>query len=151
MKIKILSLLVILGIMAVTPMIMTGKFDPMAFLGDGSSEFSKLKSQAPKNLSSVVSDEKVQVYKWVDEHGTMHFSSTPPATNNAEQIELNPNNNLIKAVEIPEKEEPAAVAKTSAPAHYSIKGMKKVMDDARGIEDMLQKRHVEQQKMMNNL
>ena len=152
MKMKILSLLVILGIMAVTPMIMTGKFDPMAFLGDGSSEFSKLKAKAPKNLSSVVSDEKVQVYKWVDEHGTMHFSSTPPPTvSNAEKIVLDPNNNLVQAVKVPEKEQPKEVAQMKTPNSYSVKGMKKVMDDAKGVEGLLQQRHEDQQKMLNNL
>jgi len=34
------------------------------------------------------------------------------------------------------------------PNPYSVKGMKKVMDDARGIEQMLQKRHEDQQKMI---
>jgi hypothetical protein len=152
MKMKILSLIVILGIMAVTPMIMTGKFDPMAFLDDGSSEFSKLKAKAPKNLSSAVTDEKVQVYKWVDEHGTMHFSSTPPPeVSNAERVVLDPNSNLVQAVKVPEKEEAKHTAQTSSPNPYSVKSMKKVMDDARGVEEVLQKRHEDQQKMMNNL
>jgi hypothetical protein len=34
---------------------------------------------------------------------------------------------------------------------HNIQGMKKVMDDARGIEDLLQKRHEDQQKEINNL
>ena len=34
---------------------------------------------------------------------------------------------------------------------HNIQGMKKVMDDARGIEDLLQKRHEDQREEINNL
>jgi hypothetical protein len=156
MKFKILSMLVILGILSVTPMIYMGEFDPLSFIDSGfetgSSEFKKLKAKAPKNLTSVVSDEKVQVYKWRDENGVMQFSNTPPLSGgNAEQVVLNPNSNLVQAVKVPEKEAPEEVAKTESPNPYSVKGMKKVMDDARGVEGMLRKRHEEQQKAYNNL
>jgi len=150
-------MLITLGILSVTPMIYMGKFDPMAFfdsgLSKGTSEFTKLKSKVPKNLSSVVTDKKVQVYKWRDKHGVMQFSNTPPATGgHAEQVTFDPNHNLVQAVKIPKKkEEPTPTAKTQTPNPYSVKGMKKVMDDARGVEDLLQKRHEEQQEMMKNL
>ncbi len=150
-------MLVILGIMSVTPMIYTGKFDPMSFLdsglSNGSSEFKKLKAKAPKNLTSVVSDEKVQVYKWRDKNGVMQFSNTPPPSDKgAEQVELDPNSNLMQAVKVPEeKEEPAEVANVEKPNPYSVKGMKKVMDDAKGVEQLLQQRHEDQQKMMNEI
>jgi len=150
-------MLVILGILSVTPMIYMGKFDPMAFLdsglSNGSTEFNKLKAKAPKNLTNVVSDEKVQVYKWRDKNGVMQFSNTPPPSDiGAEQVELDPNKNLVQAVKVPEKkEEPAEVAKVEKPSPYSVKGMKKVMDDAKGIEQLLQQRHEDQQKMMNDL
>jgi len=156
MKLKILSMLVTLGMLSVVPLIYMGKFDPLSFFDSGfsigASEFDKLKAKAPKNISNVVTDEKVQVYKWRDEHGVMQFSSTPPATaGHAEQVVLDPNSNLVMAVKVPKKEPPEEVAKTESPNPYSIKGMKKVMDDARGVESILQKRHEEQQKMMNNI
>ncbi|NOQ69577.1 MAG: DUF4124 domain-containing protein [Gammaproteobacteria bacterium] len=155
MKFKILSMLIILGVISVLPMIYTGKFDPLVFItgfSDESSGFTKLKAKAPENLSNVVTDEKVQVYKWSDKNGVMQFSNRPPLTvTNAEQVVLDPNSNLVQAVKIPEKEEPKQVVQTESPNPYSVKGMKKVMDDARGVEEMLHKRHEEQQKMMNNL
>lgn len=150
-------MLVILGILSVTPMIYMGKFDPMAYLSsglsNGSTEFNKLKAKAPKNLTNVVSDEKVQVYKWRDENGVMQFSNTPPPTGSgAEQVELDPNSNLMQAVKVPEeKEEPAEMAKVESPSPYSVKGMKKAVDDAKGIEQLLQQRHEDQRKMMNDL
>lgn len=156
MKFKIFTMLVTLGILSVTPMIYMGKFDPMAFfdssISKGTSEFKNLKARAPKSLSNVVTDKKVQVYKWRDENGIMQFSNTPPPTGgDAEKMELNPNKNIVQAVKVPEKEESEEVAKMESPNPYSVKGMKKVMNDAKGVEALLQKRHEEQQKMMNNL
>ena len=154
MKFKILSMLVILGILSVTPMIYMGKFDPLSFFDSGfstgASEFEKLKAKAPKNLSSVVTDEKVQIYKWRDKNGVMQFSSTPPATGgDAEQVVLDPNSNLMQAVKVPEKE--AVVEEAESPNPYTVDGMKKVMDDAKGVEEMLQQRFDGQQKMLKDL
>ncbi len=157
MKLKLIMMLFTLGVLSVVPLIMMGKFDPMAFFDSGfsrgASEFSKLKAQAPKNLTSVVTDKRVQVYKWRDEHGVMQFSNVPPATDrDAEQVVLDPNSNLVQAVKVPEKKEvPKAVVQTQRPNPYSVKGMKKVMDDAKGIEALLQKRQAQQQEALGNL
>ena len=160
MKFKILSMLVILGMLSVMPMIYMGKVNPAALLdgdlggifGSGSSEFAKLKAKAPKNLTNVVTDEKVQVYKWRDENGVMQFSNTPPPDGRqVQQVELNPNHNLVKAVKVPVEEEPQQAKHELAPSPYSVKGMKQVMDDAQAIEGMLQQRHEDQQKMLNDI
>ena len=82
----------------------------------------------------------------------MQFSNTPPPTvGNAEQVTLDPNSNLVQAVKVPEKEEPVASAEEGQPSPYSVKGMKKVMDDARGVEDLLQQRHEAQHKTLNKI
>lgn len=152
MKLKIITMLVVLTVLAVTPMILTGKFDPMAFFGGGSSEFEKLKARAPKGLSSVVTDEKVQVYKWRDKNGVMQFSNTPPPDSiKGEKVELKPNNNIIQSVKIENKAVVEKESNVEMPRPYSIKGMKKVMDDAKGVEDLLKNRHESQKKMFNNL
>ncbi len=152
MKFKIIMMLAALVGLAVTPMVMMGKFDPMAFFGGGLSEFEKLKSKAPKGLSSVVTDEKVQIYKWRDKNGVMQFSNTPPPDSiKGERIELNPNSNVIQAIKIEKKKEVKKEASVKAPGPYSVKGMKKVMDDARGVEDLLKSRHENQQKMLKDL
>ena len=153
-------MLVILGMLSVMPMIYMGKVNPAALLdgnlagifGGGSSEFAKLKAKAPKNLTNVVTDEKVQVYKWRDENGVMQFSNTPPPDGSqAQQVELNPNHNLVKAVKVPVEEEPQQAQQAPVPSPYSVNGMKKVMDDAQAIEGMLQQRHEDQQKMLNDI
>jgi len=154
MKFKIIKMLIILGILAATPMIYMGKFNPMdildAGLRGGSSEFDKLKAKAPTGLSSVTTDKKVQVYKWRDKNGVLQFSNTPPMDGQAETIELNPNDNVIQAVKIPEKEvvEKEVANNTERPSPYSPKGMKKVMDDVKGVEDLMNKRNEQQQEAL---
>ncbi len=153
---KIFSMMITLGIMLAVPLIYMGKLDPMGLFDSGfsmgSSELSKLKAKAPKNLSNVVTDEKVQIYKWRDEKGIMQFSNTPPPTGgNAERVELDPNSNLMQAVKVPEKEEEKEVVQTKPPNPYSPSGMQKTMEDVRGVEDMLNKRHEKQQKALNNI
>jgi hypothetical protein len=152
MKFKIIMMLVVLVGIAITPMIMKGEFDPMSFFGGGLSEFEKLKAKAPKGLSSVVTDEKIQVYKWRDKNGVMQFSNTPPPNSiKGEKVELNPNSNIIQAIKVENKETVKKEASIKAPSPYSVKGMKKVMDDARGVEDLLKNRHENQQEMLKNL
>ena len=157
MVLRILSMLIVVGMLSALPMIYTGKLDPLALIDSGFGDkypgFSALKSQAPENLSNVVPDEKVQVYRWRDENGVMQFSNTPPpAGMAAEQVVLDPDSNLMQAVKEPEAETKQVVqAETVSPNPYSIKGMEKVMEDARAVESMLQQRHEQQQKMLNDL
>ena len=161
MKFKILSMLVILGFLSVMPMIYMGKFDPLSSiesgLSTGVSEFKKLKVTAPENLSNAVSDindtsyKKVQIYKWRDEHGVMQFGNTPPLTDAAaEQVVLRPGNTM-QAVKVPEEKILKPEAEIESPNPYSVKGMKKVMDDARGVEELLQQRHEGQQQMLKDM
>ena len=157
MSFKILSMLVTLGILSVLPLIYMGKFDPMAFFESGFDPggFSQSEIKPLNKLTNVVTDEKVQVYKWRDKNGVMQFSNTPPpAESNAEQIVLDPNSNVVQAVKVPVKKEvpahkPATTAKASSP--YSIKGMKKTIDGAKGVEKLLQQRDAEQQKLLDNI
>jgi len=133
-----------------------GKIDPLSMLDSGGNaampDFEKLKARTPKNLSNAVTDETVQVYKWRDKNGVMQFSNIPPADgSSAEQVVLQPNHNVVPAVKIPERETVAAEVSSETPNPYSIKGMKKVMEDAKGVEQLLQDRHEQQQKMLNNL
>jgi len=133
-----------------------GKIDPLSMFGSGGnaamSDFEKLKDRTPKNLSNAVTDETVQVYKWRDKNGVMQFSNIPPADgSSAEQVVLQPYDNAVPEVKVPERETVAAEVGSETPNPYSIKGMKKVMEDAKGVERLLQDRHEQQQKMLNNL
>ncbi len=158
MKFKIFKMLLVLGIMLAIPLIYMGRFEPMAFLDSGLSTgrsgFDELKGKTPKNLSNAITDEKVQVYKWRDKNGVMQFSNMPPADGgNAQQVTLDPNSNLIQAVKIPEKETESEVKveKKKSLNPYSVNGAKKVIDDAMAVEDMMNQRHEQQQKMLNDI
>ena len=157
MKLKIVLMLITLTLLSVMPMIYMGTFNPMAFfasgLNEGASQFSRLKDSVPENLPNVITKEKVQVYKWRDVNGVMQFSHTPPADGaRAEQIEINPNHNLMKAAKVPIKTtQEQETTRVENPGPYSLKGMKKTMDDAKNIEPLLQKSHEERQKLINNL
>lgn len=161
MKFKIAVLLIILGILSVTPLIYMGKLDPMAFIDsalDADINLGDMDAIVPEKISgamsNAVSGEKVQVYKWRDKDGVIQFGSQPPlSVNNAEHLELNTSTNVVKAIKVPEKksEITQAEVKTDIKSPYSIKGMKKVMDDAKGVEKLLQDRHEAQQKMLNDL
>lgn len=151
-------MLITLGVLAVMPMIYMGKIEPLAFFSSGVkdsvSELNKLKANAENGFAGVVGNEKVQVYKWRDKNGVMQFSHLPPASGEfAEKVAFNPNTNIVQAVKVPqvEKEKPKQVAEIKTPSPYSIKGAKKVLQDAKGIEAMLQKRHEEQQKILSDL
>jgi hypothetical protein len=157
MKLKIVSMLIILAILSVMPMIYMGKFDPSAWISaDKELDFDlgRFFTSVFKKGSDVVVDKEVQVYKWRDQDGVMQFSSKPPPdTHNAEQIVLHPDSNVVQAVTVGEKETAQPVAKTEnlAATPYSIKGMKQVVDDAKGIEEMLQQRDEQQQKILNDI
>ncbi|VAW54817.1 hypothetical protein MNBD_GAMMA05-1789 [hydrothermal vent metagenome] len=156
MKFLIFKMLVTLGILITMPLIYMGKIDPVPYFdslfGGGMPDISALKSKVPTTLSNVVSDEKVQVYKWRDKNGVMQFSNTPPPTGSrAEQLEIDPNSNLMQAVKIPVEEEPEEVAKTERPNPYSAGGMKKALDAAKDVEDMMKKRQEKQMEMLGNI
>jgi hypothetical protein len=157
MKLKIVSMLIILAVLSVMPMIYMGKFDPSALVSaDDELDFDlgRFLSSVFKKGSDVVVDKEVQVYKWRDQDGVMQFSSKPPPdTHNAEQIVLHPDSNVVQAVKPSEKEsvQPVAKAENLAATPYSIKGMKKVVDDAKGIEEMLQQRDEQQRKILNDI
>jgi hypothetical protein len=159
MKFKIISMLITLTILSVVPMIYMGKFDPLVYF-QSATDLSQLKKVDIKPLTDLkksVTDDRVQVYKWRDENGVMQFSNSPPPTQidqaHVEQVELHTNSNLMQAVKVPSKEEEPQQSEpvVNAPSPYSVKGMKKVMDDARGVEELLQKRHEQQQEMLNNI
>jgi len=159
MKFKIFSMLLILGVLSALPLIYTGKLNPVAMLdGDFSmksagDEIAKLKAKAPKNLTNVTTDETVQMYKWRDEYGVMQYSnSPPPQMQNAEQIELNPNHNVIEATKVPEVEvTPTQTSQPEIKNPYSVGGMKQAVEDAKAVQGILDQRAEEQKRALGNL
>lgn len=113
------------------------------------------KPKLPENMTNVVTDKAVTVYQWVDEHGVKQFGSTPPPGVIAEEKHLRPDQNVIQALKIPEEEEEE---KTTGPKvtsilknPYSKESVEELIDDAKGVQEMLDKRLEEQQKMIDQI
>lgn len=115
------------------------------------------KPALPENITSVVTDQEVTYYRWTDENGQTHFSSTPPTGLQAEQHTLRPDTNIVQAVKVPEPEEtsdgPTIFSLGSgkdgtskegddeAFNPYSPEGVQKLMDKARDAGEMMENRN----------
>lgn len=159
MKSTIISMFIVLIVMIALPMFLFGNGDLAQKFGFGNGAISAemiedLRAKAPKNIQQAVADRPVEVYKWVDEHGVTQFSNRPPEkSRESEKIVLSPDTNVISAIKIPEKE-PEVVASPqvhSLSSPYSPGGMKKMVDEATGMQEMLDQRKLEQDKALQGL
>ena len=146
----------IVGILMAAPYYYFGGGDIPDFLqnfgwGGGQAEKPKL----PENITNVVTDKAVTVYKWVDENGVQHFGSIPPAGVVAEVKHLKPDQNVIQAIKIPEveEEETASGPKVTniVKNPYSKEGVEELIDSAKGVQEMLDQRLEDQKKMMGDI
>ncbi|MDT8451708.1 MAG: DUF4124 domain-containing protein [Gammaproteobacteria bacterium] len=83
MKSTIISMFIVLIVMIALPMFLFDNGDLAQKFGFGNGAGSAemvedLRAKAPKNIQQVVTDQPVEVYKWVDEHGVTQFSNRPP-------------------------------------------------------------------------
>ncbi len=161
MKTKIISMLIVLGMLSVMPLIYTGKFDPMSFFqrlevntDDLSDNLTSGLNTIKKKVPGIGAKQQVTVYRWRDARGSVQFGSYPPANAlNVETVSVDTDKNVVDAVKVPVRQAESDTGSTplTAPSPYSVKGMKKVLDDARGVEELLKKSHQDRQKMIKNL
>ena len=154
MKSTIISMMIGLCVLAIIPMFLLGDNSVLARFGLDVFSGSDERAKAPKNLTSVTTDEKVQVYKWRDQYGVMQFTNTPPPqAQQAELVVLTPNTNIVKAVEVPE-EEPEQ--KSSGPSVMMTGtrtpgGMKDLLDTTSSLATDMNQKQVEQQQLMEQI
>jgi hypothetical protein len=155
MKSTIISMIIVLCVLATIPMLLLNDSSPLAGFGLNVFSGSNDHAKAPKNLTSVTTDEKVQVYKWRDQYGVMQFTNTPPPqSQQAELVELTPNTNIIKAVEVPEEEPEQKrsgpnVMMTGNP--YTPGGMKDLLDNTSSLATDMNQKQMEQQQLMEQI
>lgn len=94
-------------------------------------------------------------YKWVDENGRTHYSNEVPAQSQPaiEVIKVDPNTNIIQAVELPEEAEEGettVITPVEGPL-YKPENIQKLINDAKNVEKVLQERHKKQEEIINNL
>ena len=155
MKSTIISMVIVLCVLAVIPMFLIGDNNILDRFGLGAFNAAEAPPKLPKNITNVTTDEKVQVYRWRDEHGVMQFTNTPPPeTREAELVELVPDTNIVKAIEVPEEE---PVRKRSGPSvttlgnPYTPGGMKDLLDATSSLTEDLSQKQMEQQKLMDQI
>ncbi|MDH5613032.1 MAG: DUF4124 domain-containing protein [Gammaproteobacteria bacterium] len=157
MKSTIISMFIVLIVMVTLPMFLFGDGDlaqKFGFGNGGADADNELFGKTPKNVRAVVTDKKVEVYKWVDEYGVTQFSNLPPQEGGgSEKIVLSPNTNIMDAVKIPEKEQEEEVKSQvfSLGSPYSPGGMKKMVDDSMAMQEQLNQRQADQDKMIQDM
>ena len=127
--------------------VMTGKvpFDLDKLMsGDSSSLFS--------GAGKIIPGKKETVFKWVDDQGVTHFTEeVPDESLQSEKMELDPNVNIIQSVKIEKEKETKKEPSAPSGISYNPKDVKKLMDDAKNVEKLLQDRHDQQSEMLDSL
>jgi hypothetical protein len=156
MKSSIISMVIVLCVLAIVPMLLLDNSSVLAGFVRGVFGGADERAKAPKNITTVKTNEKVQVYKWRDEYGVMQFTNTPPLhTQEFEIVELSPDTNIVKAVEVPEEEPEQkrsgpAVMMTGNP--HTPGGMKDLLETTSSLAaDMNQKQLEQQQQLMEQI
>jgi hypothetical protein len=155
MKSTIISMLIVLCILAAAPLLLFGDSGILARYGIDVFGEPDLRAKAPKNITNVTTDKKVQVYRWRDQNGVMQFTnSPPPQSHQAELVELVPNTNIVKAVEVPEEQQEQKrsrpkVMTTGSP--YTPAGMKDLLDTTSSLADGISEKQTQQQELMDQI
>lgn len=155
MKSTIISMLIVLCILAAAPLLLFGDSGILARYGIDLFGEPDLRAKAPKNITNVTTDKKVQVYRWRDQNGVMQFTnSPPPQSHQAELVELVPNTNIVKAVEVPEEQQEQKrsrpkVMTTGSP--YTPAGMKDLLDTTSSLADGISEKQTQQQELMDQI
>ncbi len=156
MKATLISMIFGLCVLAIIPMILLNDDSVLAGFGFGFFSGSDERAKAPKNVTSVTTDEKVQVYKWRDQYGVMQFTNTPPPQNQQfDLVELRPNTNIVKAVEVAEEEpeqKPGGPAVMMTGNPHTAGGMKDLLETTSSLAaDMNQQQLEQQQQLMEQI
>jgi hypothetical protein len=98
---------------------------------------------------------QVTIYEWRDSEGNIQFTNEPPPQGVEFAIrQFDPNANVIQSVQLPteepepaasETQQPQAPGAVEAPSPYSPESVKKLMDDAKNVEKLLNQRFQNQQ------
>jgi len=127
---------------------MAGGLDGILGTNSGSENF---RLKAPKNVKAVTTDKDVEVYKWRDERGVMHFGEAPPESNVAvERIELKNNQNVMDAVAV-NKEVTPEIKQGEMANPYSPEGMGQMIEQTKALTESLNKQQAEKSMMLDGL
>ena len=134
---------------AVMMFIVLGISNYMMYLTTGKSPFSFSGKAALPELGSsknLLPARKETAYRWRDENGVIHYSSEPPPNAEAEKLEVDPSTNLIQGLELKEKQASEDKEKPAEPEMpkanpYNPETIKKLFDDAKKVQETLDQRY----------
>ena len=172
MKMLVFKMVFVVVIMLAVPYYIMGGGKMPAFLG-GMFDQAVKKPKLPENISSVVTDKDVTVYKWVDDQGRTHFSGIKPVNQNAETRHLRSDTNVMQAVKIPQAEDnenksfgglislskmdknkknqkgDGKVEPYQVENPYTPEGMKNLIQGAQNVQGLINQRSEAQQKAIS--
>lgn len=100
------------------------------------------------------------IYKWIDSNGVLQYTNIPPPGINTEIVQVDPDSNLIPAVDASQVATPLAGVPANAekspaapdePFPYKPEQIKKAMDAARNTQQMMDERLEKQQQIFDKL
>jgi len=107
-----------------------------------------------KDLGNAVLEKDVTVYQWTDSAGVTHYGGTPPSGQGQYETKtIHSNANVMQAHKITEEEEKPEQRPrvASVGSLYSPEGVKGLMDDAKGLQDQMNQRQADQEKLLNDI
>jgi len=107
-----------------------------------------------KDLGNAVLDKDVTVYQWTDSAGVTHYGGTPPTGQGQyEKKTIHSNTNVMQAHKIAEEEEETVQQPrvASVGSVYSPEGVKDLMDDTKGLQEQMNQRMADQEKLLNDI
>ncbi|MDQ7074282.1 MAG: DUF4124 domain-containing protein [Gammaproteobacteria bacterium] len=117
-------------------------------------QFSSLKNQVENITGSEKNSSESGIYKWQDQQGEWHYGDAPPNTASATPMHINLQQNVINAVTAkkPQHEEkPTETSQAEEPSSgsaYSPSTVKKLFNDAQGLQEKLNGRFAQQQELL---
>jgi len=105
-------------------------------------------------LGNAVLDKEVTVYQWTDSAGVKHYGGTPPTGQGQyEKKTIHSNTNIMQAQrQVEAEEEPVQRSRVARIGSvYSPEGVKGLMDDAKGLQEQMNQRGAEQEKLLNEI
>ena len=113
-------------------------------------------SVMPENINSVTTDTDVEVYRWRDENGVMHFGSSPPQyAGTVEKMNLKANQNIMDPVRVVAKEavqySDDTIKQVSVENPYSPEGMADLLNQTQGLADSLSKQQANHKKQLDDI
>jgi len=144
---------IMVGIANYAVYLMTGK---SPFSTDDLSAPSLALPLLPKVSVPSLPAKKDTAYKWTDEKGVVHYTTEPPqqASADLEKLEVNPGQNVIQSVKprpADNKQAPSKdPASDSLQSPYSPGAAKKLIEDAKNVQNLLNERYERQNQIIDS-